>query len=49
MTERLVHYQQAGDMHFLTFSCYHRLLYLASPEASNLFEDRTRRIILKVG
>ncbi len=44
MTERLVRYQQAGDMRFLTFSCYHRLPYLASPEARNLFEDALERI-----
>jgi putative transposase len=44
MTERLVRYQQSGDMHFITFSCYHRLPYLASPEAKNLFEDALERI-----
>jgi putative transposase len=44
MTERLVRYQQSGDMHFLTFSCYHRLPYLASPEAKSLFEDALERI-----
>ena len=44
MTERLVRYQQCGDMHFLTFSCYRRLPYLASPEAKNLFEDALERI-----
>jgi putative transposase len=44
MTERLVRYQQAGDMHFLTFSCFHRLPYLASPGARNLFEDALERI-----
>ena len=44
MTERLVRYQQSGDMHFLTFSCYHRLPYLASPEAKDIFEDALERI-----
>jgi len=44
MTERLVRYQQSGDMHLLTFSCYHRLPYLASLEAKNLFEDALERI-----
>jgi putative transposase len=44
MTERLVRFQQCGDMHFLTFSCYRRLPYLASPEAKNLFEDALERI-----
>ncbi|MFY9855834.1 MAG: transposase [Terracidiphilus sp.] len=44
MTERLVRYQQCGDFHFLTFSCYHRLPYFASLEAKNLFEDALERI-----
>jgi putative transposase len=44
MAERLVRYQQTGDMHFLTFSCYHRLPYLASPEARDLFESALERI-----
>jgi putative transposase len=44
MTERLVRYQQSGEMHFLTFSCYHRLAHLGSPEARNLFESALERI-----
>jgi putative transposase len=44
MTERLVRYQHCGEMHFLTFSCYHRLPYFASAEAPNLFEDALERI-----
>jgi len=36
-------------MHFLTFSCYHRLPYLASPEAKNLFENSLERIRRKYG
>src|SRR5664280_600676 len=44
MAERLVRYQQTGDMHFLTFSCYHRLPYLASPQARDLFESALERI-----
>ena len=39
MSNNLVRYQQAGDFHFLTFSCYHRLLYLNTVEARNLFEN----------
>jgi putative transposase len=31
-------------MHFLTFSCYRRLPYLAAPGAMNLFEDALERI-----
>ena len=44
MTKGLVRYQQCGCFHFLTFSCYHRLPYLASPEAMNLFESALERI-----
>jgi hypothetical protein len=44
MTERLVRYQHCGDMHFLTFSCYLRLPYFATPESRNLFEDALERI-----
>jgi putative transposase len=46
MTTGLKRYQQTGEMHFLTFSCYHRLPYLASPQAKDLFEsalDQIRR------
>jgi putative transposase len=49
MTERLIRYQHCGDMHFLTFSCYRRLPYLASPAAGNLFEDALERIRKKYG
>ncbi len=31
-------------MHFLTFSCYRRLPYFATPEARNLFESALERI-----
>jgi hypothetical protein len=34
MTEKLIRYQHCGEMHFLTFSCYRRLPYLATPEAA---------------
>ncbi len=46
MTRGLVRYQQTGDFHLLTFSCYHRLPFLSTPESKNLFEsavERTRR------
>ncbi len=39
MPSRLVRYQQCGDLHFLTFSCYQRLPYLESPGAKELFEQ----------
>jgi len=38
MTKGLIRYQQTGDMHFITFSCYRRHLHLGSPAARNLFE-----------
>jgi putative transposase len=39
MTRGLVRYQQAGQFHFITFSCYHRLAYLGQAAARNLFES----------
>jgi putative transposase len=38
MTKGLVRYQQAGCMHFITFSCFHRLPYLGTRAARDLFE-----------
>lgn len=38
MPRGLVRYQQTGDLHFLTFSCYRRLAYLGTPDARDLFE-----------
>jgi putative transposase len=38
MTKGLIRYQQAHDLHFVTFSCYHRLPYLGAPAARSLFE-----------
>jgi hypothetical protein len=35
----LKRYQQTGDFHFITFSCYQRLPYLASPLAKQTFEE----------
>ncbi|MDR3739490.1 MAG: transposase [Terracidiphilus sp.] len=46
MPRGLVRYHQTGNFHFLTFSCFHRLPYLGTPDARGLFEDaleRTRR------
>jgi putative transposase len=37
MPSRLKRFQQAGDSHFLTFSCHGRLPYLAAPAARSLF------------
>ncbi|MGA8109971.1 MAG: transposase, partial [Acidobacteriaceae bacterium] len=38
MTQGLVRYQQAGDLHFVTFSCYRRQQHLGSAAARTLFE-----------
>jgi REP element-mobilizing transposase RayT len=37
MAQGLVRYQQSGDLHFVTFSCYRRRAYLDSAAARNLF------------
>jgi putative transposase len=44
MTRGLVRFQQTGDFHFITFSCYHRQPYLHTPEARNLFEVALKKI-----
>jgi hypothetical protein len=44
MTERLVRYQQCGEMHFLIFSCYRRLSYLGTSAARSLFKSALERI-----
>lgn len=39
-------YQQAGHLHFITFSCYHREPFLCTPSARRVFEltlERARR------
>ena len=38
MAKGLVRYQQAGDLHFVTFSCSGRRPFLATPTARNIFE-----------
>jgi putative transposase len=44
MPRGLVRFQQTGDFHFLTFSCHHRLPYLNTPEARDLFESALEEI-----
>ena len=39
----LERYQREGDLHFVTFSCYHRLAYLKTPDSRNLFEDALQK------
>jgi len=38
MAKGLVRYQQAGDLHFVTFSCSRRRPFFATPSARNIFE-----------
>ena len=47
MPTRLHRYQETRDLHFVTFTCYHRRPYLGSAEARDLFEamlEQTRRL-----
>src|SRR5260370_1445601 len=44
MTKGLHRYQRAGDLHFITFSCYHRLPYLGERTSRALFESSLERI-----
>jgi REP element-mobilizing transposase RayT len=51
---QLKRYQKTGDLHFLTFSCYHRLPYLESDSAKRVFEQsleaiRTKYSFLVIG
>ena len=49
MTKGLVRYQQTGELHFITFSCYGRKPYLASPAAKELFETSLEKMRRKYG
>ena len=44
MTKGLVRFQQSGDLHFITFSCYRRKPYLRSLEARELFEHSLEKM-----
>jgi putative transposase len=41
---KLKRYQQAGDFHFLTFSCYHRSPYFSAGESRDRFEQALEQI-----
>lgn len=47
MPRNLARYQQSGEFHFLTFSCYHRRPYLTTPECRHLIESALERIRLR--
>ena len=38
MTQGLIRYQNSGDFHFVTFSCYRRQQHLGIPSVRSLFE-----------
>jgi putative transposase len=44
MPRGLIRYQQTGEFHFLTFSCYRRLPYLGTAAARDLFEQALERM-----
>ena len=44
MPRGLKRYQQADDLHFLTFSCYQRIPLLATPQARRVFEQTLERV-----
>ena len=49
MTQGLKRYQYAGDLHFVTFSCYQRNPYLASAASRSLFEEALERTRVRYG
>jgi len=40
----LIRYQQSRELHYITFTCYHRSPYLSSPAARDLFETTFERV-----
>ena len=44
MPRDLVRFQETGELHFVTFSCYERRAYLGTPEARDLFERALERM-----
>ena len=49
MPSRLRRYQQARDLHFITFSCYGREPKLGTPAARDTFERSLENVRLKYG
>jgi putative transposase len=47
MVDGLERRQQEGDLHFVTCSCYHRLGYLGTAGARDLFEDALQKVHLR--
>ena len=44
MKGKRIRYQQTGEFHFLTFSCYRRRAHLSADAALELFEDSLERV-----
>jgi len=44
MKGKRIRYQQTGEFHFLTFSCFRRRDYLVAVGAKDLFEDALERV-----
>ena len=44
MKGKRIRYQQTGEFHFLTFSCYRRQPYLSVVSSMELFEDALERV-----
>lgn len=40
----LKRYQQTGNLHFITFSCYQRRPFLATPYSRRVFEETLERV-----
>jgi putative transposase len=40
----LKRYQQAGELHFIPFSCYRRRALLGSPQARRIFQQTLERV-----
>ena len=40
----LKRYQNTGDLHFITFSCYHRQPFLSTSRARRLFEETLEQV-----
>jgi putative transposase len=49
MPTGLVRYQQCGCFHFITVSCHHRLRYLGTAAARELFERPLEAMRLRSG
>ena len=49
MPQKPTRYQHQRCLHFITFSCYRRLQYLASPKARETFEAELERVRLWYG